>query len=298
MEKVFKGIIPALYTCFEDDGSVNYSETVKLAKALVGKGVGGFYLCGSTGNGLLLSVEERKKIVEAISNEFNGQIPLMIHVGCMATKDAVALAKHAAGLKGIKAISSLPPQYYPISLAEEICNLSEIASATDLPFYPYLFGSTIEKYDIENFICQLKKIPNMAGLKVFVSDLAIHRIIMEAAPDWEIIHGYDQSLVYALCMPGIDSAIGSTYNVVPEIVIEIFETAKKGNLQGAIDLQVEYDKYWLSIMGNNFLAFGRYFLTKQGFKMGKPRQPLCFPDAEAIKNVEQKMKDFGFNLGE
>ena len=147
-EKLFRGIIPALYTCYQDDGAVNCAETVRLAQWLVEKGVGGFYLCGSTGNGLLLTSNERQRIVESVAAGLDGQVPLMVHVGTMNTADAVALARHAAKLKGVCAISSLPPQYYPVPLDHEIQHLSTIAAAGELPFYPYVFGTTVDKYGI------------------------------------------------------------------------------------------------------------------------------------------------------
>ena len=144
-QKLFRGIIPALYTCYREDGGVNLAETVRLAQWLVEKGVGGFYLCGSTGNGLLQSLDERQQIVESVCNGLDGQVPLMVHVGTMNTADAVELAKHASRLKGVCAISSLPPQYYPMPLDHEIEHLSAVSTATDLPFYPYVFGTTVDR---------------------------------------------------------------------------------------------------------------------------------------------------------
>ncbi len=297
MAKIFKGIIPALYTCFCDNGEVNYAETARLAKWLVQKGAGGFYLCGTTGCGLLLSMEERKKIAEAVSSELDGQVPLMVHVGCMAIKDAVDLAKHAAGLKGVKGISSLPPQYYSVPFAEEIKCLSAVAQASDLPFYPYLFGSMVEKHGVEKIIDGFSAIPNMAGLKAFVSDLAVHQTIIKQGPaNWQVFHGYDQCLFQAMMIKGIDAAIGSTYNIVPEIVVEIVNSVKNRNFEQGRKLQEKFSDYWISIQGFSFLAFGAYFLSQRGFKTGPMRLPLRLPTEAEIHIVCQKLKKSGFDV--
>jgi N-acetylneuraminate lyase len=293
----FTGIIPALYTCFKDGGDVNYTETAKLAKWLVEKGVGGFYLCGTTGSGLLLSKEERKKIVESVAESINGNVPIMVHVGSMATKDAVELAKHAAGIKGVCGISSLPPQYYPVGFEDEIANLSVVAEATNLPFYPYLFESMASKYGIDKLINGFARIPNMAGIKAFVSDMSIHQTIVNNGPShWQLFHGFDQCLFQALTIPQITASIGSTYNIVPEIVIEIFNAVKQNEYAKANSLSCEFRKYWLSIQGYSFLGFGSYFLKKRGFMMGQPRLPLRWPNDDEITVVEDRMRKFAFNL--
>ena len=297
MLKIFKGIIPALYTCFHDDGTVNYSETARLAVWLADKGAGGFYLCGTTGSGLLLSKEERKKIIETVSTALRGCVSLMVHVGSMATRDAVELAKHAAQVDGVTGISSLGPQYYPVSFDEEMTNLSAIAEATELPFYPYLFGSTIEKYGIAKLMSGFERIPHMAGIKAFVSDLSVHQTIVNQSPrHWQLFHGFDQCLFHALTIPEVNAAIGSTYNVVPEIVVAIYNAVKGGDYANANSLQRQYCGYWLSIQGYPFLAFGSYFLSKRGFKMGKPRLPLHEPSSDEIAVVEQRMARAGFML--
>jgi N-acetylneuraminate lyase len=297
MGKLFTGIIPALYTCFNDDGSVNYSETGRLAEWLVDKGANGFYLCGTTGSGLLLEINERKKIVETISEAVNGKVPLMVHVGCMNTKDSQELASHAGKVKGVCAISSLPPQYYDLPIKDEIEHLSTIASVTDLPFYPYVFDPTINKYGINNIVDIFSQITNIAGIKAFVTDLSVHQAFCKKAPSqWQLLHGVDQCLCQALIIPGINGAIGSTYNVVPEIVTAIYSSVANSNYTEAISLHSHYGGYWLSLQGHNFLTFGRYFLQKRGFKMGRPRLPLRLPSEDEIAEVENKLVKAGFNF--
>ena len=297
MKQGFTGIIPALYTCFADDGSVNYSETARLAQWLVEKGVGGFYLCGTTGSGLLLSTDERRQIIETVAKATGGQTPLMVHVGCMTTEDSISLARHAATVNGVCAISSLPPQYYILSIDDEIKHLSAIAQATELPFYPYVFDTTIARYSAANLVEAFSRIPRIAGLKAFVTDLSVHQTICKKAPaNWQLFHGVDQCLCQALTIPGISAAIGSTYNVVPEIVISIHRAIQNHDYEKAISLHDHFSGYWMSIQGFNFLAFGRYFLRQRGFKMGLPRPPLQNPPEKEIAIVESRFKDAGFNF--
>ena len=184
-----------------------------------------------------------------------------------------------------------------MSLNDKIENLCAVAGSTNLPFYPYLFGSMVEEHGIDTLIAAFTKIPNMAGLKAFVTNLAIHQTIVKTAPDnWEVLHGFDQCLFHAICVPGIEGAIGSTFNVVPEIVTSIYNCVMKKEFEKAISLQNQFANYWVAVQRGPFLPIGRYFLQKRGFKMGEPRLPLCPPSKQIILEIEQKLKQYNFNL--
>lgn len=295
--KLFRGIVPALYTAYQKDGSVNYAETGRLAEWLAGKGAAGFYLCGSTGEGLFQTSEERRRIVETVSHVVGRKVPLMVHVGTMATRDAIELARHAADHQGVAAISSLAPQYYGYTIEDEIDHLSAIAAATDKPFFPYLFQAGVAKYGTRGLIAAFSRIPRMGGIKAFVQDLAVHQtLLMEGPAAWEILHGHDESLGPALTLPGLDGAIGSSYNVVPEIVIAIYEATRAGDLAKAARLHRHYMGYWQGFNMTKALTLGRFFLTERGFAMGAPRAPLRAPTAEMVKAAKHAHRATGFDL--
>jgi N-acetylneuraminate lyase len=137
----------------------------------------------------------------------------------------------------------------------------------------------------------------MAGVKAFVSDLSVHQLLLMRSPAaWQIMHGFDQCLLQALTIPGITTAIGSTYNVVPELVIAILNAAKEGNYDAALALNQKFSAYWASIHGFSFLEFGRSFLQERGFQMGPPRAPLRQPSAKEIEIVKHRMQSQGFKL--
>src|SRR5262245_34447739 len=107
----FHGIWPALVTPFTDDNAVNVPVLQALVDYLVDKKVDGFYVCGSTGEGVLMSVAERKLVTETVLSQANWRVPVIIHVGAMALVDARDLAQHAYdhGAAGVSSI--LLPQY-------------------------------------------------------------------------------------------------------------------------------------------------------------------------------------------
>jgi N-acetylneuraminate lyase len=106
-----KGVIPALITPFKDDGAIYETGLKNLVEDLIESGIGGFYLTGSTGEGFLMTAEERKKVVEIVIEQTAKRVPVIVHVGTIDTKTAEDLAKHAYD-SGANAISSVPPFYY------------------------------------------------------------------------------------------------------------------------------------------------------------------------------------------
>ena len=102
-----KGVIPAMVTTFDENEEVDLSRGRALVKYLIEAGVDGLYITGSTGEGFLMTGEERKAFTEAVIDEVKGRIPVIVHVGDIGTKKSIDLAKHAEKA-GADAISSVP----------------------------------------------------------------------------------------------------------------------------------------------------------------------------------------------
>ena len=107
----FKNVTVALNTPFDKNGEIDLSATKKLTRYYINKGIKGLYVCGSTGEGFLLDNEERKRIVEAVTEEAQNELAVIVHVGCASTKHSAMLAKHAEQA-GAAAISAVPCVYY------------------------------------------------------------------------------------------------------------------------------------------------------------------------------------------
>ena len=77
----FKNVTVALNTPFDKNGEIDLSATKKLTRYYINKGIKGLYVCGSTGEGFLLDNEERKRIVEAVTEEAQNELAVIVHVG-------------------------------------------------------------------------------------------------------------------------------------------------------------------------------------------------------------------------
>ena len=132
----FGGIWPAMLTPTTADGRPALAVCEQLVELFAQQRLGGIYLTGSTGGWPLFTVEERKAIAECVVRAAAGRLPVMVHVGAVATADAVALAEHAAADRSgchLGGGADLLPRFR----RQRLRVLSPHRAATDLPLFAY-----------------------------------------------------------------------------------------------------------------------------------------------------------------
>ena len=211
-----EGLIAATVTSFTESGDVCTDVIGPMIDRLIESGIAGLYVCGSTGEGMSLTCDERKRVVEATVEAADGRLPVIVQVGHNSLKDARDLAEHAA-LNGAAAISATCPSYFKIGDTETlVASMSEIATAApQTPFYyyhiPSLTGSPI---DVVEFLQRGgDKIATLAGLKY--TDTLLHQFQQCLRLDggrFDVLWGCDEMVLGALAT-GARGAIGSTYNI-------------------------------------------------------------------------------------
>ena len=218
--RTFGGFWPALITPYTKDDRVNVTVVRELVDYHLGKGVSGFYLCGSTGEGAFMTVAERELVVETAMERINGRVPAIVHVGAAVANDAVRLAQHAqdTGAAGISSI--LPPVIYDgrglVPFFERIA-----AGAPDLPFLPYLLGYS---RDALALIHDLAHIPNLAGTKYTAANMyEMSQVVRFRSEGWTVFSGMDEQALLGL-MYGAAGLIGSTLNFMPGVYREIIKS--------------------------------------------------------------------------
>lgn len=280
-----QGIIPALVTPFNEDWSVNYSALRALVNRLIENGAGGFYVCGSTAECFLLSDAERMKVMEVVTEETNGRVPVIAHVGNISTATAVQYAKHAASC-GVSAVSSVPPFYYKFSLEEIGDYYAGISDAVDLPLIVYSIpafsGVAVTADNLE----QITGRCNAAGLKYTSYDLFELEKIHRKYPDLKLYNGHDEVYVNALPI-GLTGAIGSTFNVMPHRYISIKNAYESGDMNKASVLQAETNELIQILINTGVNAGIKYLLTKSGIPCGDCRPPFAKLDESKRKLLDE-----------
>jgi N-acetylneuraminate lyase len=268
-----KGILPALITPYDDDGSIGAARTRRLVRHLMDRGVNGFYLCGSTGEGFLLSPAERKQLLEIVLSEVKGAVPVIAHIGTMDTATSVELTKHARQA-GADAVSAVAPFYYKHGLEQLKEHYLDIANAADIPLVIYHFPAMTGVQAPASFYGELARHENIIGLKYTALDsYGLQQIIAECGPEFLVFNGPDEALLSGLTL-GCVGAIGSTYNIMPKLFLKLYREFHAGHLAEARELQTQANEVIRELYKYETIAFVREILRLQGIETGRPRKPI------------------------
>jgi N-acetylneuraminate lyase len=274
-DKVFQGMAgayTALFTPFTADNRVNVGAIERLVEFLLAKGIRGFYLTGSTGEGFLLSADERKLVVETVMKVNRGRGKVIVHVGCVATDDAVALARHAAAC-GVDWVSSVGPVYFGQSFEGAYRHYKRIAEATDLPFMVYSIGQAlVPERDVRFF-----DVKNIRGMKYTGSDYySAQELKRRLNKEAIFFAGRDEQLVGALAMGDLFSGgIGTTYNIIPGHFARICALAEQDKFAQAAPVQDEANRLITLMIESENWSYRKAFMRFIGLDCGWCRYPFA-----------------------
>lgn len=289
--RTFNGAWSALVTPFTERDTVNISVLRELVDYLLGKHIDGLYICGNTGEGIYMSLDERKLVTETVVSQVNGRVPVIVHVGCIAVSDAVELARHAqqAGADGVSSI--LPPLY---SNNKSLYAYYEAIGSTvpDLPLLTYIFGGPINAVGL---MSKLMNIPNVAGVKYTGPNMYEFKHIVDLRKDdWTVFSGMDEQCLFA-AMFGSSGNIGSTLNFMPGVYREIHKCVKNGDLARGQELQIRANAITRTVISFGFPCALRKVMEMLGFDCGEPRLPnLPFPE-EKLDDLKSQLEAVGFS---
>ncbi len=271
----YQGIIPAFYACYDEEGAISPDAVRALTRYLIGKGVNGLYVGGSSGECIYQSVAERKLVLENVMAEAKGRVTIIAHVACNNTADSRELAAHAESL-GVDAIAAIPPIYFklpPYAIAQYWNDISAAAPNTDFIIYniPQLAGVALST----DLLREMLKNPRVIGVKN--SSMPTQDIQMWRDEGAIVFNGPDEQLISGLAM-GAVGGIGGTYAAMPELYLAIYALTQAGDLAAAREIQNEACRiiYKMCSARGNMYAVIKAILRKQGGPdCGGVRLPLA-----------------------
>jgi N-acetylneuraminate lyase len=291
------GLIPATYTPMRRDGAIDLDGIAPLTEQLLEDGVTGLYVCGSTGEGVSLSVPERKQVAEAFVAATNGRVPVIVHVGHDSLAEAAGLAAHAANI-GADVLSAMPPCYFPIRDADTLveCCAAIAAAAPELPFYyyhiPVMTGVAVDMLDFLRLAGD--RIPSFAGLKYTAS--TIHEYQECVALDggrFDVLYGHDELLLPALAV-GARGAVGSTFNVAAPLYQRIIEAYQSGDIDTARSEQLRAVTMIRVLLQFPFHPATKAVMAMIGRPCGDCRPPLAALSDEQRARLREALSAIGF----
>jgi len=235
-----QGLIAATYTPLDDRGQLHLDPVGPIVDRLIDEGVTGLYVCGSTGEGMSLTGEQRRRVAEAYTRAAAGRVPVIIQVGHNSVAEAAGLAEHAQEI-GADVVSATAPSYFKVGSIELLtdCMAQIAAAAPQLPFYyyhiPALTGVALDMPDFLRLAGG--RIANLAGMKYTCPTIHEYQACLELDQGrYDILWGCDEMLLSAWMM-GARGAVGSTYNIAAPLYRRIIDTFTAGQFDEARRLQ-------------------------------------------------------------
>ena len=240
MEKIC-GLIDAPFTPFDKNGEVNLEPLGIYAAMLAKNGLKGVFINGSSGEGYMLTDEERMQLAEKWMEVAPAGFKVIVHVGSCCLKSSRKLAEHAASI-GAWGIGSMAPPFPKIGRIEELVKYCETIAggAPELPFYYYHIPAFNGAYlpMIELLKAVDGRIPNFAGIKyTFESLYEYNQCRLYGGGKYDMLHGQDETILPCLAMGGAQGGIGGTTNYNGVNLVGILEAWKAGDLEKARELQ-------------------------------------------------------------
>lgn len=273
----YKGIIPAFYACYDNEGRISPQGVRALTKYYVDKGVKGVYVNGSSGECIYQSVEDKKCVLENVMEAAEGKLTVIAHVACNNTADSMELAAHAQSLHA-DAIAAIPPIYFHLpeyAIAEYWNDISSAAPDTDFVIYniPQLAGVTLTM----GLFAKMRENPRVIGVKNSSMPVQDIQMFLQAGGDSCIVfNGPDEQFISGRVI-GAQGAIGGTYGAMPELFLKMDDCLKAGQIEKAREIQYAVNEIiakMCSAHGNMYGVIKAILKINEGLELGGVRKPL------------------------
>lgn len=293
-----KGLIAAPFTPMLSDGSLNLEKVKKYANKLKNEGVNGVFVCGTTGEGILMNSHERKSVVNEWIKFKSENFKIIVHVGNSSYSSSVRLAKHSQEM-GADAIATMGPGFLSPTDVHSLIDYCEpiACAAPELPFYYYHMPSVSHvEVPMKKFLEEAQlRIPNLAGIKFSHNNLMEFQQCIELNNGrFEILHGSDEILLAGLSL-GAVGAVGSTFNYMPSCYHEIISHFESRNFQEARILQ-QYSVKVVEILKKygGAVRAGKAIMDLIGIDCGPCRAPIKKITNKEKENLKNDLKCIGF----
>jgi putative N-acetylneuraminate lyase len=298
MEKII-GLIDAPFTPFHANGEVNLEPIERYAQMLQHNGLKGVFINGSSGEGYMLTTEERMQLAERWVSVAPAGFKVIVHVGSCCLKESVALARHAEKI-GAWGVGAMAPPFPKIGRVEELVDYcAAIAEAApSLPFYyyhiPAFNGAFLPMTDLLKAVDG--RIPNFAGIKYTYESLyEYNQCRLYKDGKYDMLHGQDETILPSLAQGGAKGGIGGTTNYNGRELVGIIDAWNRGDLETAREKQ-NFSQTVINVIchfrGN--IVGGKRIMKFLGFDLGPNRTPFRNMTDEEEAQIRRELEEIGF----
>jgi dihydrodipicolinate synthase/N-acetylneuraminate lyase len=288
-KRVSGGIAPAMATPIDPStGNVNSDVVSELVDFLIERGVSGLFAGGTTGEGILLEIDQRVILHEATVSAAAGRVPVLVHAGALQTVTAETLARHAAAI-GADAIAAVTPIFYGVHDGALTDYYQAIAAAApELPLLAY----DIPHMAVNGISPQLAEqlfntIPSFAGLKSSNQDAQALRRLLDAVPADRILLAGNEAIALGSLALGADGMISGMATAVPEPLVAMVNAYNAGDMVEARRQQQLINRLLATIPAGERIGSLKAILEARGIAVGPPLPPLPAASSDVWADMQE-----------
>ncbi len=297
--KKLAGLIAAPFTPFRHDGELNLDLIPDYYRFLRGNGLTGAFICGSTGEGVSLTFDEKVAVMTAWAalTKEDPDFALIMFLGGTNIKECRELAKISEA-EGVDAISFTSPFYFKPAnvkqLAKCCAEVAEAAPNTAFYYYhiPVLTGGNFAMIDLLKAVDN--RIPTFHGIKYTHEDFMDFLSCMNFADrKYDMLWGRDENMLSSLVL-GSQGAVGSTFNYAAPLYYDLIEAYNQGSFEKANALQ-QKSIDMITLLGKyGGIATGKAYMKLVDLDCGEFRLPVRNMDGTAFESFRQEVSSLGF----
>nr|WP_294530552.1 dihydrodipicolinate synthase family protein [uncultured Blautia sp.] len=294
--KKLSGVVIPLVTPLTEDDHIDRESLEKLTDYCIDGGMTCLYPCGTTGEMMYLTVEERKQVAEIVVKQAAGRVPVFVHVGAWNQKDTIELAQHAAKI-GADGIGVVTPSFYAISDRGLVNYYKAVACSVPADFPVYMYGIKQNAInDLNKNVCQqvAEACPNVVGVKYSFPDMTrLQELMTVMDGKFEVLVGPDH-LFEAVCAVGGKGVVSGNAMCIREHYAALWKAIQDSDYELATKLQRRTNTLNSVMCAINNIAAYKVILKREGIlattKMRRPMENLTEEQEKDLLDTLDKMK--------
>lgn len=297
-QRTFHGIIPPMVTPLSDRDTLDIEGTERLVDHLIGGGVHGIFILGTTGEAPSLSYRLRRELIDCVCHLAADRVPVLVGITDTSFVESVHLAQHAASA-GATAVVLSTPYYFPAGQTELIRYIRNLVPELPLPLMLYNMPSMTKVWFELETLQQLSQIEQIVGIKDSSDDMAYFGRLMSLRtlrPDWSILLGPESKIGQAMALGG-DGAVTGGANVFPTLFVQCYQAALEGDAERLAQLSETINEfqhiYEIGKYASRFIKATKCALSIQGICddfLAEPFNRFHAPERERVQAIVQAIE--------
>lgn len=292
--KKLKGVVVPIVTPLTEEDQIDIDSLKNLVDHCIHSDLQAIYPCGTTGEMMCLTVEERKLVAETVVKHTDERVPVFVHVGAWNLKDTIELAKHAYDI-GADGIAVVTPSFFPISEKGLIDYFESVSQSVPSDYPVYLYA--IPQYAMNDVSVDVAKqaahdCQNIIGIKYSYPDMTrIQQMMRINDNNFSVLAGPDQLFTAVVSMGG-DGVVSGSSQVIPAYYESVWKALEENNYEKASCIQQLTNKLNEELCKYNNIAAYKAVLRHTGIiKTSRMRKPLEELTPEKEKELLTSLKE-------